>query len=446
MITRVHIRRYKSLADVEVRLQPLSVLFGPNAAGKSNFLDALQLLSAMVAPGRPLIDAFKPPYRGQPLESFAFSTGGVGGLLEQESATFEIEVDLELSDHTVDAVNRQVADWKPEGNGSAAVKPKRTPTIAVRERRLRYRVEVEIMPKRGGLVRVKDERLTALNDRGEPAGQRKPFISAEDGHLVLRNEGGGRPPHHDLGLDHTLLSRPLYAPHYPHAIAAQRELASWSFFYFEPRERMRLPNPIKEVRQIGSMGEELAAYLNTLRVEDPVRFDTIGRSLQTLIPSIERIDIIQSSRGEVELFLVESGVPIPARVVSEGTLRCLGLLAIATGTDPAPLVGFEEPENGIHPRRVALVASMLQSIARSSQTQLIVTTHSPHLIDALPDDSLYQVRKSAGVTRIEPVTTVPRFIPLLRSRFTEAGLQDDAEGEVAFQTIGDCISEEDAGG
>ena len=441
MITRVHIRRYKSLADVEVRLQPLSVLFGPNAAGKSNFLDALQLLSAMVAPGRPLIDAFRPPYRGQPLESFAFGDGGVAGLLEKDSATFEIEVDLHLSDHTVEAVNRQVADWKPERNGGAA-EPKRAMVAAVRDRRLRYRVEIEIMPKRGGLIRVKDEHLTALTDVGEPSTKRKPFVSAEGGHLVLRAEGGGRPTHHELGLDHTLLSRPLYAPHYPYAIAAQRELASWSFFYFEPRERMRLPNPIKEVRQIGTMGEELAAYLNTLRAEDPIRFDSIQRSLQTLIPSVERIDVVQSSRGEVELYLVESGVPIPARVVSEGTLRVLGLLAIATGTEPAPLVGFEEPENGIHPRRVALVASLLRSIAGSSQTQLIVTTHSPHLIDELPDESLYQVRKSNGVTQIQPVADLPRFIPLLRSRFTQAGLADDSD---AFETIGDRISREDVG-
>ncbi len=441
MITRVHIRRYKSLADVEVRLQPLSVLFGPNAAGKSNFLDALQLLSAMVATGRPLIDAFRPPYRGQPLESFAFADGGVAGLLERESATFEIEVDLHLSDSTVEAVNRQVADWKPEGNGGAAGS-KRADVLAVRERRLRYRVEIEVMPKRGGLIRVKDEQLTALTDVGELSTRRKAFISAEDGHLVLRSEGGGRPTQHELGLDHTLLSRPLYAPHYPHAIAAQRELASWSFFYFEPRERMRLPNPIKEVRQIGNMGEELAAYLNTLRAENPVRFDSIERSLQTLIPSIERIQVVQSPRGEVELYLVEAGVPIPARVVSEGTLRVLGLLSIATGTESAPLVGFEEPENGIHPRRIALVASLLRSVAGSAQIQLIVTTHSPHLIDELPEGSLFQVHKSAGVTRIQPVADMSRFIPLLRSRFTDSGLDDGGE---AFETIGDRIAREDVG-
>ena len=52
MLRRVHIKGYKSLADVEVRLEPLTVLFGPNAAGKSNFLDALQLLPSSDEHGR----------------------------------------------------------------------------------------------------------------------------------------------------------------------------------------------------------------------------------------------------------------------------------------------------------------------------------------------------------------------------------------------------------
>ena len=64
MLKRVHIKGYKSLADVEVRLEPLTVLFGPNAAGKSNFLDALQLLSRIGA-SRTLREAFDAPHRGK---------------------------------------------------------------------------------------------------------------------------------------------------------------------------------------------------------------------------------------------------------------------------------------------------------------------------------------------------------------------------------------------
>jgi AAA15 family ATPase/GTPase len=79
MIRRIHIQNYKSLRDVEVKLQPLVVLFGPNAAGKSNFVDALQLLSR-IAGSRSLKEAFEPPYRGKPLESFSFGKDGLQGL------------------------------------------------------------------------------------------------------------------------------------------------------------------------------------------------------------------------------------------------------------------------------------------------------------------------------------------------------------------------------
>src|SRR2546428_10374115 len=109
MLKRVKIQGYKSLADVEVNLQPLSVLFGPNASGKSNFLDALQFLSR-IATNDNINDAFKPPYRGKPLESFTFGPDGIQGLLVQERASFSIEIDVELSQTVIDTVKRKMRE------------------------------------------------------------------------------------------------------------------------------------------------------------------------------------------------------------------------------------------------------------------------------------------------------------------------------------------------
>ena len=89
MLKRIHVKGYKSLDDVEVRLPPLAVLFGPNAAGKSNFLDILQLLSKIGA-SRTLKEAFDSPYRGKPLESFTVGAEGIKGLVEQERLVFSI--------------------------------------------------------------------------------------------------------------------------------------------------------------------------------------------------------------------------------------------------------------------------------------------------------------------------------------------------------------------
>ena len=250
MLKRVHIKGYKSLADVEVRLEPLTVLFGPNAAGKSNLLDALQLLSRL-GTSRTLKDAFDSPYRGKPLESFRIGKTGIKGLIEQERLVFSMEADLQLSDAVVAAVERQIRDMRRPSRDASTPKPGKQ-RARVRERDLRYRIEIEMLPK-SGVLRVADEYLAALNREGEPTGKRKPFFERRGEEIHLRLEGQGHPTHYERFLDHSILSMPHYPPHYPHLVAARRELESWLFFYFEPRERMRAANPVKEVRHIGSI-------------------------------------------------------------------------------------------------------------------------------------------------------------------------------------------------
>lgn len=132
MLNRIHIKGYKSLQDVEVKLSPLTLLFGPNSAGKSNFLDALQLLSKM-ATSQTLNEAFDHPYRGKPLESFTLGELGIRGLMEQERLTFSIEADLRLSDAVIEAVNRQIQEMRrPRGDGHSRT-PVNTPA-RVREK------------------------------------------------------------------------------------------------------------------------------------------------------------------------------------------------------------------------------------------------------------------------------------------------------------------------
>ena len=395
MLRRFHIRGFKSLKDVEVTLSPLVVLVGPNAAGKSNLLDALQLLSKL-GTSRTLREAFDPPYRGKPLESFTIGSNGIKGLLEQDRLSFSIEADLSLSDSVVDAVNRQIREMRRHVRAPARV----------RERDLRYRIEVEMLP-RSGILRVADEYLAALNRKGQATGRRKPFLERQGEKIQLRREGQAHPASFDRYLDHSILSMPHYPPHYPHLVAARQELESWQFFYFEPRERMRAANPVREVRHIGLMGEELAAFLNTMKATDARQFRGVEKALHTLMPNIDGIEVEVSEVGEVELRLKEGGVAIPARVLSEGTLRMLGLLALS-GVDQGPaLVGFEEPENGVYPRRIELIAELFRTQETLNQIQHIITTHSPILPDLLEDESLFAVRRLNGQTHIDPPSPGP---------------------------------------
>ena len=105
-------------------------------------------------------------------------------------------------------------------------------------------------------------------------------------------------------------------------------------------------------------------------------------------------------------------------MLSEGTLRVLGLLALGGAKDPPALIGFEEPENGIHPRRIKLIAEYLKTRAAEGETQIIVTTHSPILPDLIPDRSLYVCRRQGGQTAIEPLS---HWGPLSRRSEIETG-------------------------
>ena len=422
MIKRVKIEGYKSLSGLEVRLRPLVVLFGPNAAGKSNFLDALQLLSRLVT-ARTLKEAFDGPYRGTPLESFTFGTEGIAGHLKAEKLCFTMEVDVEISDSTVSSVEHQIADMR-KGNGGGDVKA----GSYIKERLLRYRVEVEALPK-SGILRVADEYLAALKDNGEMKTSRNPFLEKKDGRLSLRLEGQAHPTYHEIGLDHTIVSRPLYPPHYPHIAAFRQELAGWFCFYLEPRESMRSVNPVKEVHHIGLMGENLAAFLNTLKTLEPAQFKGVEKALKTLIPRITSIEVAPNQVGEVELRLKEDGVAMPARLLSEGTLRMLGLLAVGGAKEPPTLIAFEEPENGVHPRRIELIGRFLETRSREGKTQFIVTTHSPALLDELPNEALFVCGRVGAQTKITPFVKT-ELGELFRGHQIQDGLQDPVENGV----------------
>ena len=424
MLKRIKIQGYKSLVDLELNLKPLSVLIGPNASGKSNFLDALQLLS-QITTSSTLEEAFDPPYRGHPLESFTFGNEGIKSLLEKESVSFSIEVDVQLSAAVIESVNQRIQKIREtaEKDTQNVDNPVPRRSLPVREKDLRYRIEIEMLPKLG-VLRVADEYLAALNAKGELNKRRKPFLQRIGNRLHLRMEGQAHPLYYEPYLDFSILSRAHYPPHYPHLTAMQRELANWLTFYLEPREQMRLPNPVKAVQDIGSMGEDLASFLNTLQARNKRQFESVEKSLHTMIPSITGIDVSVNELGEVELDLREGEKRISARILSEGTLRILGLLALVGAEEPPALIGFEEPENGVHPRRIQRIAQFLETRMLLEDIQFIVTTHSSLLPDLVPPESLYVCRKVNGNTEIEPFSMM-HVGPLWKKSDIEIALDDE---------------------
>lgn len=422
MIKRIRVQGYKSLYDVDVELAPLTVIFGPNAAGKSNLLDALSLLSRMVS--RENLDAAFSDHRGSPLEAFSLGHEGMAGIQERDSATFSMSVDLELSEGAVaatEAAVRQAREGLPSSTGSRR---------SVIERRLRYSVSVEVITRTGHL-RVVDEKLEALKSDWSPKESRRPFLEVfpKKGRIHLRMEKQAHPIYEDIGQDRTIASKPLYPPHHPHIAAFREELSRWRFYFLQP-PAMREEVALKEVETLAWDGSDLAAFYNTLQAVNPRQFQALGKALSRVVPTIESVEVVRTPQGLVRLEIDEGGLRLPSRLTSEGTLRVLGLLAITNPLRPSSFIGYEEPENGIHPARLKLVADLLTNSANRGTAQFLVNTHSPVLPEYFMDvegASLIHCRRSRRQTVFESFMTSG---PLLAESEIEAALD---EGSTRFR-------------
>jgi predicted ATPase len=360
MLNRIHVQGFKSLRDATVELAPLVVLFGPNAAGKSNLLEALLLLSRLVGE-RTLSEAFAEGIRGYPLEAFTIADGGLEQLLHGPLPHLRLEVEMS------------------------------TPLPAASRRRpdiLSYQVEVAIDPQSGRLS-VQDERLEDLTANHKPR-HRNPCLEKmareRDGIttdvLAVRRQGSPSHPYEEsVGLPHTIVSNRQFtgAERYPLFDQLHQEFGTWRILYLDPIKSMRDPQPPRDVNDIGSRGEWLVPYLHRLKYQQPNAFDAVKRVIAMAIPTITALRTdLNEKRGELELSIQMDGLWLPSRVVSEGTLRLLALCAMAANPFQKGLVAFEEPENGVHPRRIEVVTRLLARASRSQQ--VIVTTHSPQVV------------------------------------------------------------------
>lgn len=402
MLKRIRLKGYKSFRNEEVRLEPLTALFGTNAAGKGNFLEALQLL-ARLGTTETIGDAFKFPYRGIPVEAFSLGEGGIPELLAKSRLTFSIEADIELSEIAVTEAERKIEEVQISSGRS-------TSASGVRERNLRYRVNVEMRPTTG-VWRIADEHLVALNRDGSPKQGRRPFIARDGGWALLRWEKPGRFIRFGRNLDHTLLSVPHYPPHCPHLTAVRIELEHWKFFRLNA-DCMRAPGGLREARNIGGQGEHLASFLHTMRLSEPRQFRAMVAAVRMLVPGLSSIETFVNDDRNVEFHIVQNGVPVSARMLSGGALHFLGLLATAgSGGDAPSLMGIEALENEVYPRHMRLLADLLKSRA-SLGSQCVVVTHSTLLPDLLPEKYLFAVRRHGRSDRRTRIDSAANWGPL----------------------------------
>ena len=177
------------------------------------------------------------------------------------------------------------------------------------------------------------------------------------------------------------------------SFGAMQTFREWTFGRYVA---LRQPQPadLSEDRLLPD-SRNLALVLNQIEHTGGVRFDDL---LRRFFPRFQRMST-RVLGGTVQFYLHESGftTPIPATRLSDGTIRFVALLATLLSPSPPPLVCIEEPELGLHPDAVALLADLL--IEASDRMQLVVTTHSDVLVSALntqPEAVIACERPGAG--------------------------------------------------
>ncbi len=337
-----------------VPMGPLNVIIGPNGAGKSNLLEAVALLQS--APDQLL----KPIREG----------GGVRDWLHKVGAGTPVAgLDVVLN--------------YPKG-----------------PQHLRYGLEFTEVGQRFQIV---DERIENAAPDGPDHPQPyfyyrfnagRPILNVKDSKRALQQE--------DVDAAASILAQRRDPDQYPEltylgqVLGKIRLYREWSFGrYTPPRlpQKADLPN-----EHLEPDGSNLGLVLNRLR-RDPAVKKRLLAALQALYDGIDDYDV-QIEGGTVQVFFQEGQVTIPATRLSDGTLRYLCLLAVLCHPTPPPLVCIEEPELGLHPDVLPTLADLLKEA--STRTQLIVTTHSDVLVDAMSDqpDSVLVAEKTAGVTTL----------------------------------------------
>jgi predicted ATPase len=414
MLTRIEIDGFKTFENFVLDLRPFTAIVGPNASGKSNLFDAIRFLSLLA---RSDIRTAMQDLRGEPEELFRKTARG-----SAKKMRFAAEVIL----------------------GSAGTDAFGT-KYKIRSQRLRYELEISLQYNANGTIKgvfVDNERCTAIPKKKEAApwllpskslhysGQLNPFIRMRgriEGQfeaIEIRQDGEnkrGRPvqlPAHEASR--TALSTVTTAE-FPHLYALRDLLSSTRFLEINPKAARSVADRFED-RNLKPDASNLASVLARLRDETAtdVRPDgalgDISADIASLIPSVKSVQVRSEpdSKDYSYGLTMTDGLFFSSRVISDGTLRLLALLAVLNDYERKGVLCFEEPENGVHEGRIEMLVDFLRNACTGiddfdspSLFQILLNTHSPAVMNALRDHE---------IVAADTVTEIDRSVRTSRTR------------------------------
>ena len=376
MITRVVIEHFKSIDRLELDLGRLVLLVGPNGSGKSNFVDALRFVRDAVQYG---------------LDRAVSERHGIDSVRQwSPSKPYHISIRLDLMNEM--------------GSGHFAV------TLAS------ARGAHVVRREEGSWLYHHENARGAANYSRGPDGQ--VIIQSRDDELKVQAEQA-----EELflsQLEARWLRPLLYA------------LANFEAYSIYPNV-IRTPQKSSSDTRLSSSGENLTSIFRQItksKRQDHVKArNEIVASIRHVMPALDNIRIQSLGGLMVPVFRVRepNGKLHDFNVaqLSDGTLRLLGLLTALYQPRRPDVLAMEEPEQTVNPGILAVIAEAIQETALESQ--VVVTTHSPELLDKFPDPGVvFAVEMDGGVSRIGPVS--PTQVKAVRERLFSLGELMTIEG------------------
>lgn len=395
LLKAITIEGFLSFGDAanEFALTALNVFIGPNGAGKSNLVEAVSILRAVPR------DLPRPIREGGRVRDWLWkpdpSSAGGGS---RNSARIELVF--------------------TEGR---IARHRTNPAV-------RYRL---VFGAQGDSFVVLDERVENV---WKPSDKEKPYFyfGYENGRPMLNVRDGEQRELRRESLDMTqsILSQRRDPEQFPElsrltdVLARIRIYRRWQF---GPDAAVRAAcSPSVRADHLSEDLDNLPARLAVLKGNPLVKRRLLAL-IRELAPGFNDFEVVPEG-GALTLYLTEDNLSVPARRLSDGTLRFLCLLAILVDPHPPPLIAIEEPELGLHPDIHPQLATLLLDASR--RTQLVVTTHSDILVDALTDtpETIVVCEKIRGRTELKRLNSEELKPWLDKYRLGELWVQGEIGG------------------
>ena len=340
-----------------IDLKPLNVLIGPNGSGKSNLLEAIDLLRASAT------DLIAPVRAG----------GGAADLLwkgAESRPVAELNATLSYPGGSKQTYHNEPMSLRHRIYFSTSGQSFELTDEAIENERKEYE-------------QAPDVRFFYRYQRGRPV---LSVRSTDDSGAALGSERRDRQlRREDLAPDQSVLSQRRDPDQYPEITYlgnCYKQIKLYREWDLGRNTPPRLPQTVDLPNDfLAENASNLALVLNYLTHRGETKSTLIAQLEQFYDQVADFSTLIQG--GTVQVFFHEKNLhqPVPATRLSDGTLRFLCLASILCHPSPPPMICIEEPEIGLHPDILPIIAELL--VDASQRTQVIVTTHSDILVDAL---------------------------------------------------------------